>query len=84
VQEEPDPAGGLLPDYSRLPDAVGARQQQAGYRAGRPHDHPPLGAPVIGQRRAVLDELETQYVHEEADRRVVLPDHHGHLVEIHG
>ena len=77
VEEKPDPFGHLPPDDGGLVLAVGPRDQQTGRGAWRPDHDPPLGAPVVGEGRGVLDELETQHVHEEADGRVVVADHDG-------
>jgi hypothetical protein len=48
-----------------------AGEKDAGLRAGRPDDDPPLRPAVVGQRRRVLDEVESQRAGEEPDRLVV-------------
>ena len=75
--------GGLLADGGGLVFAVSPREQQAGRGTGWPDYHPPLGTPVVGPGRRVLHELEAQYVREEADGRVVFPDHDGDEAEMH-
>jgi len=83
MEEETHPPGGLLPDDGGLVFAVSPREQQAGRGTRWPDYHPPLGVPVVGAGRGILHELEAQYVHEEADGRVVLPDHDGDEAEMH-
>ena len=83
VKKESHPASGLVPDDTGLLFAVSPRKQQAGHGTWRPDYHPPLGTPVIGQGRGVLDELEAQGIHEEADRRVILADHKDDEAEMH-
>ena len=84
VEEETDPAGGLLPDDGGLVFPVSPREQQAGRGTGRPDYYPPLGPPVVRQGRGVLHEIEAQYVNEETDSRIVLADHDGDKAEMHG
>jgi RNA polymerase sigma factor (sigma-70 family) len=83
VQEEAHASGRLLPDDGGLIFPVSPREQQAGRRSRRPDHHPPLGTSVVGQGRGVLDELEAQCVHEEADSGVVLADHDGDQAQMH-
>src|SRR5215831_9296173 len=68
VEEETDPASGLSAHNSGLVFSVSSREEQAGHGARRADHDPSLGAPVIGQGRGVLHELEAQHVHEEPDR----------------
>ena len=83
VEEETDPASSLPPDGSGLIFSISPGQQQAGHCAWRPDHYPSFGAPVIGQRRGVLHELEAQRVHEEPDRWVILADHDGDETKMH-
>jgi hypothetical protein len=83
MEEETHPPGRLLPDDSGLVFAVSTREQQAGRGTWWPDYHPPLGTPVGGPGRRVRHQLEAQYVHEEADGRVVLPDHDGDEAKVH-
>ena len=71
-QEEPDPTGELVTDDGGLPVAVCPREEDPGLAADRSNDHPPLGAPVVGDRRNILVQLELEHVHEEVDGRRVL------------
>ena len=63
--------------------SVGASEENPGLRTRRPDDDPPLGSPVIGQRRGILDEIEPEYVGEERDRGVVLVNDQGDQVDLH-
>jgi len=83
-QEEADPAGQLVADYLGLVVAVGLGEQQAGLRAGRADHHPALRAAVVGRGRAVLDQVESEGVDEEADRLVVVVDHERGKFDVHG
>jgi hypothetical protein len=83
LEEETDPARGLLPDDGSLVLSVRSGQQQASGGAGRPYRNPPLRASVVRQREGILDELETQCAGEEIDRRVILVDHDGDEAEMH-
>ena len=49
-QEEPDAAGRLIADDRALVFAISAGEKDAGLRAGRPDNNPPLRTAVIGQR----------------------------------
>jgi hypothetical protein len=75
---------GEEPDGSGLVFSVSSRQERASLGARRPHCYPPLRASVVRQGRGVRHELETQYVHEEADSWVVLADHYGNKAQMHG
>jgi len=84
VKEETNAASGLPSDESGLIFPVSPREQQAGLRTWRADYYPPLGTPVVCQRRGVLHELEAQDVYEEADSGVVLADHDSDKAEMHG
>jgi hypothetical protein len=82
VQEEADPARGLVADGPSLV-LVGACDQDSGLRAGWADHDPALGSPVVRQRRGVLDQVEAERVTEESDRRFVLLDDHGDELKMH-
>jgi hypothetical protein len=63
--------------------AISAGEQDACLTSGGPHDDPPLRTPVVGQRRRVLDQVESQDLHEELDGRVVVVDHDRDQVDPH-
>jgi len=63
--------------------AVRAGEKNAGLRAGRPDDDPPLRPAVVGQRRRILDEVESQCAGEEPDGRVVIIDNDRELLDPH-
>jgi hypothetical protein len=78
-------AASHLPANSRgLIFSICPREQHAGHRTRWPDHHPPFRTPVIRQRRRVLDQLKTQDVDEEPDRRVVLADHDSDKAKMHG
>src|SRR5262249_10128518 len=65
--------------------AVGAREEDAGLRAGRAHDDPALRTPVVGLGRRIFDEIEPEHADEEGDRGVVLRNDDCHELELgHG
>lgn len=73
-QEEPDPTGKLVTDDGGLPVAVCAREKDPGLASDGSNHHPALGAPVVGDRRNILDQLELEDVHEEVDGWRVFPN----------
>ena len=53
---------------------IGTREEYTGHRAWRA-DHDPSLGPSIGRGRGnIFHQFETENVHKEIDRRVVLPD----------
>ena len=83
AKEESDSAGDLLPDRHGLAFPVRPSEEDARLRAGRPDDHPALGAPVVGERRRVLHEVEPECSGEELDSWVVLINDHRNQVDLH-
>jgi hypothetical protein len=83
AEEESDSAGDLLPDRPGLAFPVRPSEKDARLCAGRPDDHPALGAPVVGERRRVLHEVEPECSGEELDSRVVLIHDHSNQVDLH-
>lgn len=67
TKKEPDPSGRLVTDGPTLVSAVGAGKKKPGLRAGWAHDHPTFRPPIVGERRRVLDEVESEYAGEEGD-----------------
>ena len=63
--------------------AVGLRQQQPSLSLWWPHDHPSLWPTVVGRRRSVLDDLETQSIDEEPDCHVVVLDDQSAALDVH-
>jgi len=82
VQEEADPARGLVADGPGLV-LIGAGQQDSGLRAGWADHDPALRPPVVRQRRRVLDQVEAEGVTEEPDRGFVLLDDDGDELKMH-
>lgn len=82
-QEEPDPTCDLVSDRSTLPVTIGACQQDSGGGGGRANDDPSLGTPVVGQGWGVLDQIETQSLHEEFDGWVVLRNDDRDQFQVH-
>jgi hypothetical protein len=76
-QEEPDSASYLVADDAVLSGPVGASEEEAGLRSGRADNDPSLGSTIVRQCGRIFDELETEYINEERDRRVVLVDDDG-------
>src|SRR4051812_20940899 len=72
TQEVSDSAGCLVTDGCSLPLSVCASKQETRLCRGRADDHPALGTTVAGERRRVLDEVESEYAGEERDGGVVL------------
>jgi hypothetical protein len=63
--------------------AVRASEKNAGLRAWRPDNDPPLRPSIIRQRRRVLDEVESQRSREECDCLVVVIDDDRELLDPH-
>jgi hypothetical protein len=61
-----------LADRALLCVAIGASEHDARFAAFRLHNHPALGAPVVGRRRHIFDDDKVEDAHEEIDRRVVV------------
>jgi hypothetical protein len=83
AKEEPDSTGRLVTNGPSLAFSVCASKKDACLCAGRADDHPALGAPVVGERRRVLDEVEPEYAGEEFDGRVVLVNDQSNQVDLH-
>ena len=81
-QEETDPAGDLSADDLLLLGPVSPREQKAGGRSGGTHHHPALGPSVVGERWAVLGQLEAEDSDEKIDRGVILRDDDGNQVQV--
>ena len=75
AQEEPDPAGVLLPDYSGLALAIGSGKEEARLRPWWTNNNPSLRTPLGRDGRRVFDELEPKDVDEEANGRVIVVHH---------
>ncbi len=83
AKEEPDPTGCLVTNRPGLVFSVCPSKQDACLGGGRADDHPALGAPVIGERRRVLDKIEPKNTGEELDGRVVLINDQSNQVDPH-
>ena len=83
AQEQPDATGELVTNCSLLTLAVGSGEEQRGRGAGRPHHDPALLPSIVGQRRRVLGEFKAEDADEESDRRVVVLDDQGNLLDVH-
>lgn len=81
AKKESNPAGELLTSDGFLTVTICACEQNAGTTARWTHDDPSLRTPVIRERRNVFDELELEHVHEELDRRIVLPNNQRNEIE---
>jgi hypothetical protein len=86
AQKQPHASRELLSNNTRLVVAIRASQQNSrarqSPRLGRPHDHPALRPPIVGQRGRVLDEIELQDIDEKPDRRVIVPHHQCYEFEL--
>ena len=80
-EEEPDTVADLVAGRRGLPLAVRAGEQDAGLAPGRPDDDPPFRPPVVGQRRRVFGQVESEDVREELDGPVVVVDDDRDLVQ---
>src|SRR5262249_49790373 len=69
----------LLPDRRELSFTVSAREQQPRAAVARSDDYPTL---VVAERR-VFDEIESERVDEEPDRRVVVRDDERDEIDSH-
>jgi len=75
AQEHTDATRKLLAHNACLLFAVRTREQNACLASIWTNHNPTLRAAIIGQRRRVFHQLELQDVNEEADSRIVVPDH---------
>jgi hypothetical protein len=83
TKKESDPPGRLVTNGRILVFSVGAGKEKSGLRAGRPDDHPAFWPSIVGERRRVLDEVESEYTGEECDGWVVLVNDQGNQVDLH-
>ncbi len=83
AEQEAGPAGELIANGTGLGPAIRLRRQESCYGTGRAHDHPALRTPVVGERRRVLDEIETQHPDEELDGGVRVVDHQRRELDMH-
>src|SRR5439155_25967707 len=67
THKEADPASNLVSNSRYLALSVRARDQNASLGTGRANDDPPFRSPVVGLRRGVFDQLESQDINEEHD-----------------
>ncbi len=83
LENRPTRPAYCFPTALTLIEAVGLREQEPRLCSWWPDDDPTLRASVVGPRGRVLDEIEAQRVHEEADRLVVVLDDQSGALEIH-
>jgi hypothetical protein len=60
---------------------IGARQEERGFGTRRSHHNPALWPPVVGQRRGVILEIESEGPNEEFDSSVVVIDDNRHQIQ---
>ena len=83
MKEESDPTGCLVTNCRTLVFAVGASKKEPCLRVGRANYHPALRPPVVGERRRVLHQFESEYTGKEGDGGVVLVNDQGNQVDLH-
>jgi hypothetical protein len=83
TKKEPDSVSCLIGDGCSLAFSICTSKAKTRLRSRRADDYPPLGPPVVGERRRVLDEVEAEYTGEERDGGVVLVNDHGNQVNLH-
>ena len=82
-RDAPNDAEIAHPLGTGLGPAIRLRRQESCCGTGRAHDHPALRTPVVGERRRVLDEIETQRPDEELDGGVIVVDHQRRELDMH-
>lgn len=76
-EKEPYPSSDLVSYCFGLVRAISTSEQNAGPRARRTHNDPSLWTSIVGERRRVLYQLESERIDEEIDRRGVVVHHDG-------
>ena len=90
AQEEPDATCELVTNRSRLSVTIGFRKEQTGAAivpvaaTGRADDDPSLWATVVGQRRPIFYELESESLDKESYGFVVVVNDQRDKIKFHG